>query len=53
MLAAELGAVSEESDARVEGDRAELRDPDAVDPELDRGRDLLSHPHRDTPEREG
>ncbi|MEX1162079.1 MAG: NADH-quinone oxidoreductase subunit J [Nitriliruptor sp.] len=61
VLAADLDAVSEHSDARVEGDRPELRDA-GQDPELDRGRDDSSvaprgrddsHPHRDTPEREG
>ncbi|MEX1176997.1 MAG: NADH-quinone oxidoreductase subunit J [Nitriliruptor sp.] len=51
VLGAELGAVSDHSDARLEGDKPERRD--GGDPELDRGRDELSTPHRDTPEREG
>jgi NADH-quinone oxidoreductase subunit J len=54
VLAVELDEVSDRSDARTDRDRPELRrDRDGVDPELDLGRDELSSPHRDTPEREG
>lgn len=55
VLAAELDAVSDSSDARADHERPELhgRGRDEVDPELDLGRDELSAPHRDTPEREG
>jgi NADH-quinone oxidoreductase subunit J len=53
VLAADLAATSPASDARVERDRPETRDRREIDPELDLGRDELSSPHRDTPEREG
>jgi NADH-quinone oxidoreductase subunit J len=55
VLAAELDGVSDRSDARADHERPELggRGRDEADPELDLGRDELSSPHRDSPEREG
>jgi NADH-quinone oxidoreductase subunit J len=52
VLADELAGVSDASDQRVERDKPEARGR-GLDPELDLGRDDASHPHRDTPEREG
>jgi NADH-quinone oxidoreductase subunit J len=55
VLAAELDGVSDRSDVRADHERPELRGRgrDGADPELDLGRDELSSPHRDSPEREG
>jgi NADH-quinone oxidoreductase subunit J len=55
VLADKLAGVSDASDQRADREKGErlAGQRDQVDPELDLGRDDLSHPRRDTPEREG